>query len=94
MWVLGSNEYPQSMFSSINKKNNVYPCKPKFYYIKMGFKGSKLYRHVFVMRYGKSEQNIFTENKTPSKKKEDEKQTTFRAMSKGNGGTDRSEQTV
>ena len=35
----GSNEYPQSMFSSRNKKNNVYPCKPKFYYIKVGFKG-------------------------------------------------------
>ena len=24
---------------SRNKKNNVYPCKPQFYYIKMGFKG-------------------------------------------------------
>ena len=35
----GSNEYPQSMYSSKNKKNNVYPCKPKFYYIKLGFKG-------------------------------------------------------
>ena len=35
----GSNEYPQSMFSSRNKKNNVYPCKPQFYYIKVGFKG-------------------------------------------------------
>ena len=45
----GSNEYPQSMFLSRNKKNNVYPCKPQFYYIKVGFKGSKLYRHVFVM---------------------------------------------
>ena len=33
------------MFFSRNKKNNVYPCKPQFYYIKMGFKGSKLYRH-------------------------------------------------
>ena len=31
--------YPQSMFSSRNKKNNVYPCKPQFYYIKVGFKG-------------------------------------------------------
>ena len=31
-------------------KNNVYPCEPQFYYIKVGFKGSKLYRHVFVMR--------------------------------------------
>ena len=31
--------YPQSMFLSKNKKNNVYPCKPQFYYIKVGFKG-------------------------------------------------------
>ena len=30
----GSNEYLQSMFLSRNKKNNVYPCKPQFYYIK------------------------------------------------------------
>ena len=35
----GSNEYPQSMFLSRNKKNNVYPCKPQFCYIKVGFKG-------------------------------------------------------
>ena len=35
----GSNEYPQSMFLSRNKKNNVYPYKPQFYYIKVGFKG-------------------------------------------------------
>ena len=46
----GSNEYPHSLFLSSNKKNNVYPCKPLFYFIKVGFKGSKLYRHVFVMR--------------------------------------------
>ena len=37
-----SNEYPQSMFFSRNKKNNVYPCKPQFYYIKTGFKGVKI----------------------------------------------------
>ena len=37
-----SNEYPQSMFLSRNKKNNVYPCKPQFYYIKMGFKRVKI----------------------------------------------------
>ena len=37
----GSNEYPQSMFLSRNKRNNVYPCKPQFYYIKVGFKGVK-----------------------------------------------------
>ena len=34
-----SNEYPQSMFLSRNKKNNVYPCKPQFCYTKVGFKG-------------------------------------------------------
>ena len=37
-----SLEYPQSMFLSRNKKNNVYPCKPQFYYIKVGFKGVKI----------------------------------------------------
>ena len=51
LWVLirtassmsgGSNEYPQSMFLSRNNKNNVYPCKPQFYYIKVGFKGVKI----------------------------------------------------
>ena len=36
-----SNEYPQSMFLSRNKKNNVYPYKP-FYYIKVGLKGVKI----------------------------------------------------
>ena len=38
----GSNEYPQSMFLSRNKENYIYPCKPQFYYIKMGFKGVKI----------------------------------------------------
>ena len=38
----GSNEYPQSMFLSRSNKNNVYPCKPQFYYIKVGFKGVKI----------------------------------------------------
>ena len=37
------------MFLSRNKKTNVYPCKPQFLYIKVGFKGVKLYRYVFVM---------------------------------------------
>ena len=46
----GSNAYPQSMFLSRNKKNNVYPCKPQFYYIRVGFKGVNIIsRHVFVM---------------------------------------------
>ena len=35
----GSVEYQKSMFLSRNKKNSVYPCKPQFYNIKMGFKG-------------------------------------------------------
>ena len=38
----GSNEYPQSMFLSRNKKNNIYPCKPQDFYIKVGFKGVKI----------------------------------------------------
>ena len=38
----GSNEYPQSMFLSRNKKNNVNPCKPQFYCIKVGFKGVRI----------------------------------------------------
>ena len=38
----GSNEYPQSMFWAEIRKNNVYPCKPQFYYIKVGFKGVKI----------------------------------------------------
>ena len=29
----GSNEYPQSMLLSRNKKINVYPCKHQFYCI-------------------------------------------------------------
>ena len=37
-----SSEYPQSMFLSRNKKNNAYPCKSQFYYIKVGFKGVKV----------------------------------------------------
>ena len=44
------------MFLSENEKNNVYPCKPQFCYIKVGFKGSKLYRYVFVMKNEKFQQ--------------------------------------
>ena len=39
----GSNEYPQSMFSSRNKETNVYHCKPQFYCLKVGFKGGQNY---------------------------------------------------
>ena len=35
-----SNEYPQSVFLAEIRK--VYPCKPQFYCIKVGFKGVKL----------------------------------------------------
>ena len=35
-------------FFSKNKKNNVYPCKPQFYYIiKVGFKGVKIIQGCF-----------------------------------------------
>ena len=43
----GFNEYPQSMFLSRNKKDNIYTCKPQFYYIKVGFKGVKIIRACF-----------------------------------------------
>ena len=38
----GSNEYHNICFRAKIKKNNVYPCKPQFYYIKEGFKGVKI----------------------------------------------------
>ena len=38
----GSYESQQSMFLSRNKKINVYPSKPQFYYIKVGFKGIQI----------------------------------------------------
>ena len=40
----GSNEYPQYMlfFLAEIRKNNVYPCKPQFYYTKVGFKEVKI----------------------------------------------------
>ena len=43
----GSNVYPQSMvWSKIRKK--VYPCKPQFYYIKVGCKGVFVTRTCFL----------------------------------------------
>ena len=35
------------MFLSRNKKNNVYSCKPQFYYIKVGFTGVKIIQVCF-----------------------------------------------
>ena len=46
LWVLVRNASPRRFLQvptiyvlSRNKKNNVYPCKPQFYYIKVGFTG-------------------------------------------------------
>ena len=44
-----SNEYPQSMFLSRNKKKMYTPVNPSFTIYKWGLRGPKLYRHVFVM---------------------------------------------
>ena len=55
-WQGGSNEYPQSMFFWAEiRKNNVYPCKPQFYFIKMGFNWVKmmwvpLYLCIFLLK--------------------------------------------
>ena len=38
----GCNEVPTIYVLGRNKKNNVYPCKPQFYYIKVGFKGVRI----------------------------------------------------
>ena len=48
----GSNEYPQSMFLSRKKKNNVYSSKPQFYYTKVGFKEAKIIKVSF--RHGEA----------------------------------------
>ena len=45
----GSNEYPQSMFLSRNKKIIYTPVNPSFTIRKWGLRGSALYRPVFVM---------------------------------------------
>ena len=43
----GSNEYPQSRFLSRNKKNNIYPYKSQFFYIKVGFKRVRIIKACF-----------------------------------------------
>ena len=45
----GSNEYPQSMFWSKNKKNKYTPAYPTFAIQKWGLRGYTLHGHVFVM---------------------------------------------
>ena len=41
------NKVPTIYVLSKNKKNNVYPSKPQFYYIKVGFKGLKITQACF-----------------------------------------------
>ena len=38
-YAVGSSEHPRSMFRSKREKTYVYPYKPQFYYIKVGWKG-------------------------------------------------------
>ena len=45
----GSNEYPQSMFWSKNKKNRYTPPYPSFAILKWGLRGYTLHGHVFMM---------------------------------------------
>ena len=42
-----SNEYPQYMFLSRNKKNSIHPCKPQFSYIKRQFFQTNYLRFLF-----------------------------------------------
>ena len=51
------------MLLSRNKKINVYSCKLQFYYIKVGFKGVKIIRHVFVINLHASQSPFHGENK-------------------------------
>ena len=46
----GSNEYPQSMFWSKNKKNRFTPAYPSFAIQKWGSRGYTLHGHVLMMK--------------------------------------------
>ena len=50
-WRGGSNEYTKIYVFSKIRKIMYTPYKSQFFYIKMGFKGSKLYRRVFVLNF-------------------------------------------
>ena len=60
----GSNEYPQSMFWSKNKKK-IYPCKPQFYYIKVGCKGVFVTRSCFRDEMGNDGWIMTNNRRTP-----------------------------
>ena len=51
----GSNEYPQSMFLAEIRNMMHTPVNPGFTIRKWGLRGSKLYRHVFVMKHLKKQ---------------------------------------
>ena len=46
VWVAVWPPYGKKLFT---RKKKVYPCKPQFYYIKVGCKGYKSHGHVFLM---------------------------------------------
>ena len=46
----GSNEYPQSMFWSKNKKKRYTLCKSHFFYIKADFRGYSFHKYDFLLR--------------------------------------------
>ena len=47
----GSNEYPQSIFWSKNKKNRYTPAYPSFTILKWGLTGYLFHGYVFMMEY-------------------------------------------
>ena len=54
VWIASGRRFervPTIYVFSINKKNNVNPFKPSFYYLKWDLRGSKLYRYLFVMGF-------------------------------------------
>ena len=58
----GSNEYPQSMFLAEIRKIMYTPVNPSFTIQKWGLRGSKLFRHVFLMKaqhvFGQSDKDL------------------------------------
>ena len=61
---MGTHTIYMYMFSSKNKKNNAYSCKPQFYYIKVGFKGVKNIQACF--RGENKEHGSFSHNTYPT----------------------------
>ena len=55
------------MLSSRIKKNNVYPCKPQFYCIKVEFKGVKIIQVSFVMVIESEPNDSYKNAYAPSK---------------------------